>query len=263
MPTLTTTANPPSTHIVFYDLNPATQRLTLYRMYDTFTGTVRSAVDVFAAGGWVGDDWETPPGVPVTYRAQQFDVDGNELGYTDPVTVTIPVSSPEDMWLSDPFDATSAIKVRAAVGTGQQPSRPVPGTVLRVGDRTVVLASPQGLLQDLKMDFITITTEDQEAVLALIQRTSGLILIRTPPPMMVPRLLYCWASNPIPDAFDLPHGDQRVSWANQVQEITPVEGDVQVVPVTWQTYMDAFPTWGDMDAAYLNWFDAMSNPPEV
>jgi hypothetical protein len=114
------------------------------------------------------------------------------------------------------------------------------------------------------MDFFTYTEADRKAVQTLLSRTGGLILIRTPPPMMVPRQLYCWASNPSPAEYNLAGGVQKVRWSNQVSEISAPEGQLFVTTVTYQTYIDAFPTatYGDVMAVYTStYFDAMKNPP--
>jgi hypothetical protein len=138
------------------------------------------------------------------------------------------------------------------------------GNLFQVGLRTVALVSKQSLVTGLNMDFFTYTTADRKKVQDLLGRTGGLILIRTPPPMMVPRQLYCWASNASPAEFNLAAGVEKVRWSNQVSEISAPVGNLFVTTVTYQTYIDAFPgaTYGDVMAVYTStYFDAMKNPP--
>jgi hypothetical protein len=259
--TVTITVAPPTARITLRedDLLPGTARVTLYRIAEGRTTEVRAGKDLFAAGGAVLVDYEIPLGVPVTYRAQQYAEDGTELGYTGAVEVTVPVDSPYRGWISDPLDATVAVPVVFSDAAGRSPSAPIPGTVYRVGDRTVALVGQQGLLENLNMDFFTETLADRDALLGLLRSSGGLVLIRSAPALQVPRLLYCWAANAVPDTF----AGEFTAWANTVQEVSPTEGGIVLSPVTWQTYIDAFPTWEAFNAAYLTWFDAMENPPEV
>ncbi len=46
------------------------------------------------------------------------------------------------------------------------------------------------------------------------------MLIRTPAPADVPRLLYCWASDPQPTSHWTDGDDVLTTWANSVDEIT-------------------------------------------
>lgn len=265
-PTLTTNTDPPIVTVVFggSDLPAGTATATLYRIFDGVTTTVRSAENIFAVGGFRADDVEAPSGIPISYRAQAFDASGNDLGYTPTATVTVPALSPDYGWLSNPLDpAREPIRIIMEGSAGQGPQRPIPGNVYQVGTRVVALVGVRGLRQDLDMPFFTETTADREAIQDLITDTNGLILIRTPPPMMVPRLLYCWAPNPIPEEFNLPIGMEDIAWTNTVQEISPIRGNPVSSLIPWQIYIDAFPTWADFNAAYLTWLDAIKSPPEV
>lgn len=264
--TLITGTNSPTVKLDLTELRPGTASLTMYRSFDGFDGrtvdmTVRSAIRKYAVGAFTGTDSEIPTGVPVSYWAEMFDDAGTPLGTTERTTVTFPVTDINEAWLSDPLDETSGIRVWLLDGTAKELSRPTSGTRYQVGFRTVVLAGTTGLLTDAPVPFLTDSIEDREAVYRLIGDTGGLILIRTAPPAMLPRLLYCWASDPRPTGYRQWNGYDLTSWANPVNEVSPIEGDVAVPRVPWQVYMDAFPRWSDAMAAYSTWFDAKRNPP--
>lgn len=263
MTSITFTTAPPSARVIFSsaDLFAKTETITAYRVIDGVSTTVRSAVRIFAVGGALFDDAEVPVGVTVEYRAQQFDGTGKELGFTQSASVLVPGERGVG-WVSDPLDASSAVRVVLAESAGRLPRRPVPGAVYRVGARTVALVGSRGLLQDLPMDFYTETTADRQAIWNLIGATGGLLLFRTPPPVPIPRLLYAWAANATFDDFD-PYGGEGSVWSNTVQEITPTDAPLVVGAAPWQAYINAFPTWADFNAAYLTWFDALKSPPEV
>lgn len=252
----------PTVSVGFTSLTDGTRTVTVHRRYvgpdgRTVDGTVRGAVKDAALGAYFVEDAEIPAGVDVEYLAEQFDADGDSLGFTNATSILYPIIDPVTGWISDPLDATSAVRVRFLKGAGDEQSFAASGTRYMVGFRTVVLAGVRGLRTELDMSFLTDTVEDRQRIYQLMEDTGGVVLIRTPPPKDLPRLLYCWASNPKPTSqqYDL------TTWSNSVDEITPIAGDVAVPRVTWQAYMDAFPTWTDMQAAYTTWYDAMRNPP--
>lgn len=263
MTTAVVTAAPPSVRLTFEaaDLDPDVQTVTVIRTVDGVDTTVRSSVKAFASGGWVGEDHEVPPGVTVSYRAMQWDSGGRELADSAPVEATIPSDGPDVGWISDPLTEGSAIRVVLTDAAGQSPSRPMIGSLLQVGLNTIALVAGMGKLQSLDMSFYSYTEADRKAIFALLGSTGGLVLIRTPPPMLVPRMLYCWAQNAMPQEYSLPAGIQQVRWANTVSEISEPEGLPVTVALSYQVYLDAFPTYLDAQAAYSTYLDAMKNPP--
>jgi hypothetical protein len=260
MATITVQTDPPSAHLVYEaaDLPVGAATIRVTRTCEGVTTTLRDGLDKPCVGGVIVDDGEMPVGADVIYEGTVHDDSYVELGTTDFLIGNVP-TSPNDAWLSDPRDATSGVRVMLMDGAAATLSRPTPGNRYQVGFTTIVLAGQTQLLTDLPMGFFTETPEDRDAVVDLMRDTGGLILIRTPPPFPVPRLLYCWASNPVARTYG---SDPDIAvWDNTVQEISEIPGTTQVFTVTWQTYMDAFPTWGDMAAAYTSWFDAAKNPP--
>lgn len=256
----------PAVRLDLTELLPGTTSLTMYRSFDGYDGrvidmTLRTAIRKYAVGAFTGVDSETPMGVPVSYWAEMFNDAGKSLGKTDPTTVTFPNADGNVAWISDPLDETSGVRVLMIDGAGNALSRPAAGNRYQVGFRTVVLAGTRALLVGQDMSFLTETVADRLAVYRLMEDTGGLVLIRSSPPKDVPRLLYCWASDPKPTTYQTDTGLDLTKWANSVDEISPIEGDVAVPRVPWQVYMDAFPRWSDAMAAYSTWFDAKRNPP--
>lgn len=241
------------------DLDPNVATIIVYRIVGGVETTVRSGLRAAAAGGWTGVDWEAPVG-PVSYRAEMFNSVGNDIGSTAPVSVVVPYSDSDVAWVSDPLDSSSAVRVFMNSGVESGQSRPVSGSKYLLGDRVVVLAGQRGLLTNLNANFETESAEDRDKVQQLISRTGGLLLIRTAPEVPLPRLLYCWCPDPQPSMS--PMDDfQRALWANQVDEVSEIKGAPAVVPVPYQVFEDAFPTYGDAEAAYLTYLEAYKNPP--
>lgn len=268
----TSTDPSPRVKVTVTDLYPTTSYITLYRITpsDDLTHTVREAIGLFAAGGFSVTDYEAAPGIELDYRAMQYTEDagaiGDELGYT-PSATTIIVDEQERSWISDPLRPENVIAVEFTDTAGTAPRRPIPGNLLRVntpdGLRMVALVGDEGLIEGMDMSFYTSTLEEYALVREIIRESNGLLLIRTPPPMMVPRSFYVWMSSAVPTDYNFPAGLEDVSWANNVDERSQTEAPFAIPPVTWQTYVDAFPTWGDMAAEYLTWLDALKSPPTV
>jgi len=241
------------------DLDASVSTVTVYRVVGGVETTVRSSLRAAAAGGWTGVDWEAPIG-PVSYRAEMFDTSGNDLGSSASVSVTVPYTDADVAWLSDPLDATSAVRVFMNSGVESSQSRPVSGAKYPLGDRVVVLAGQRALLSGLAANFETVTAEDRDTVQALISRTGGLVLIRTSPLVPLPRLLYCWCPDPQPVMSPMDSFEQTL-WQNQADEISEPKGAPAVFAVPLSVYEAAFPTLGDFEAAYSTFLEAYKNPP--
>lgn len=234
--------------------------VAVLRTADGVDTTVRSSKYAPAAGGWTGIDSEAPLG-EVSYRAHQWDAAGNPIGDTASQTITVPVTDRNVAWLSDPFDAGSAVRVMMLSGAGQGQSRPASGTKLLLGDRAIVLVGGRALLTDLSASFYTDTPADRDAVTALISRTGGLTLLRTAPPFPLPRMLYMWAPDPQPTFYNTDRMFGSATWENTVDELSEFEGGVAVAAVTYQQYEDQFPTYTDAETAYPTYLEAMKNSP--
>lgn len=260
MATITVQTDPPSAHLVYEaaDLPVGAATIRVTRTCEGVTTTLRDGMDKPCVGGVIIDDAEMPVGADVIYQGTVHDSSYVEIGSTDYLVGYAP-ADPNDAWLSDPRDATSGVKVTLTAGAASSLSRPTPGQRYQVGFTTIVLAGSTQLLTGLPMGFFTADADTRDRVVTLMQDTGGLILIRTAPSVPIPRLLYCWAANPV--AKPLSDDPDAADWDNTVDEISEIPGTTQVFTVTWQTYIDAFPTWGDMFAAYSSWFDAAKNPP--
>lgn len=259
----------PRVQISVVDLYPSTRAVTLYRVVDGISYTVREAILLAATGSFVANDYEAPFGVDVTYQAMQFsDLDGLiPLGLTPIATTLLDVV--ED-WITDPLRPANALRVEFTDKAGSQPSAPFPYTQHRVntptGLRIVALVGDRSLLTGLNMDFYTSTDDERAQITTILEQSGGLLCLRTPPVgsmKLIPRTLYVVAGNPVPDDFNLSADLPDVEWYNTVDEISAPEIGFGVPIVTWQNYVDAFPTWNDFNAAYLTWFDAEKNPPGV
>lgn len=250
----------PHAHLVYNatDLAVGTETITVTRSYGNRTATVQEGERRFAAGGTVLDDWMIPLGVNVTYTAEQFDAAGTSLGTTTPIQVRWD-DDPSLGWISDPLSPGDAVQVELVADFADTMSRTRQMQLHQVGDRVVSLLGAAGKLQNLTVHCQTKNLADGERLTEILAATS--VLIRVPPPTRVPRLLYCVIPTVNEIDMDVQWGGEWIRWDLTGQEVDPTTLDIVLPIVSWQTYIDAFPTWADMEAAYPTWFDAMKNPP--
>jgi hypothetical protein len=255
MATLTPTTAPPSFRVTFAstDLNASTATATLFATAEGVTREVRTAINISASGGFTSFDAEPPAGVLVEYQALQFDIDGNQLGYTSVISGTIPAGSPMTGWISDPLDETSAMQIVMADKAGLTTQRPTPGTIYTIGATTAVLSGVQGLITGLDMSFYAQSIDDDAAILALLKQSNASVLIRTNPGFgaLVPRALYCFAGGAAPTYLD---GNGSL-WSNTVSELTPTTLPVTQSKTSWQDVIDGFASWSAVKTQFASWIE--------
>src|SRR4051812_9904982 len=108
-PTLTPTidSNPsPRVLVVFSTLASGTQTINVYRTAEGRRFLVRGGVNLFAVGGASVMDYECPFGVAATYQAEQFDISGISLGFTDTTAITLNVTQ---TWIHQPLSPSLAV----------------------------------------------------------------------------------------------------------------------------------------------------------
>ena len=259
--TITLHTAPPSAHMVWEadDLPAGTHTIQVTRAADGVSYVVRGASDLFADGGAVLDDYETPVGVLVTYTAEAFDSSGVSLGPTaDTLTGTI-TSDPSMGWVSDPTNPNNVVQVELKDDFAQTLTTVRQVQTYQVGDRVVALLGALGKLSNLTLRMQTKTIDDYKTMLGILQQTA--VLIRTAPPTLQPRLLYVVVPTVNMIQQDVQWGGGWVIADITGDEVDATTLDILIPVVSWQDYKDAFPTWADMAAAYATWFDAKKNPP--
>lgn len=152
---------------VFIDgLIPEAASLTVYRLAAGREFQMRGAVRAPTAGAFTRIDFEIPFNVPVTYRAELFDADGESLGFTDSATTTLICA---DTWMHNPLDPAGGVKVFFGEDRDWKVTRPTPGVVSRpLGRRVgVVLSEPRYGVTGLELVVRTSTDADADAVQAM------------------------------------------------------------------------------------------------
>ena len=210
--------------------------------------TVRGSVNVdLTSGPYILDDYEFPPGVPVTYRFH---------GDTAQITVNI-----DRVWLKSLTRPYLNMPVEIAdMGDVQRPSR---GGVFDVVGRSypVLVADMRG---SRRFDLVvaTMTAEEQGYLDALL--TSGdAIFIQTPP------------GCPLVGGYfavgDTEQTRRGMPWERRwttlpLVEVAAPDPSIAGATISWQGVVNAFATWGDLMAVESTWssvLERIGTPSDV
>lgn len=113
-PTLTAKTTPlPGVEVYWATLPAGTDTISVYRLAEGDRVLVRNASAVPASGSFAIIDYEAPFGTPLSYSAETF-IAGVSDGTSTTATITLDVA---DVWIQDPLNLNSAIKVSVTGGT--------------------------------------------------------------------------------------------------------------------------------------------------
>lgn len=241
------------------DLNVAVDTITVLQLSKWGQVPVRSATRRAAAGGFAVTDYEVPPGVPVTYRVDQFDASGNPLGFAVldlTALVDIPVG-----WavVSDPLAPGNAVLLRAEYQFAGTLKRSRPTSIYRAGFDTIALSGLQSKLQDVVLRCVTESDDERQALETIT--SESMLVVRTMPQMRLPGSLYAVAPEVVMDPFDARVGGETDVWDLVGQEVSRPTLDVIVPVYTWQDIIDYYATWAALIADRATWLDVIRNPP--
>lgn len=217
---------------------------------------------VYAAGGFTVTDYEPPLGVPVTYRAMQYNAAGSELGWTDSATVRLDID-PSMVVVSDPLSPGVAVMVEAKDDFGSRASVSRQVSLVRIGFDTVALMGSAGLASDVPVSVQTKTLADAAQLVRVLR--NGYVLVRSmPAPLpLFPRNLHAVIPVVDPVPVDVHWGGEWVLFPLVGQEVTRSELPIVEPTVTWDQVVAAYPTWDALLAAHSTWLDLLSDPPSA
>lgn len=156
----------PFVEVFIEDLIPDAASVTVYRLAAGREFRMRGAVRAPTAGSFTRVDFEVPFNVPVTYRAELFDVDGVSLGFTDSASITLDVA---DSWMHNPLNPSGGVRIQLSDESAPRIMRPSPGVVSRPKGRRVgvVLSEPRQGVTGLFLDVRTRNDADADLVSAM------------------------------------------------------------------------------------------------
>lgn len=252
------TATPPSVTLEVTAVPPATISVTITRdVAGLPTTAVRGAESQPTSGGTaVVVEYETPFGVPATYRATAYDAAGAALD-TAQVTVTLAV---DEMWISDPLAPTVSAACRGVKSPESFSSltynlssalTPTEGVELPVG--------LSGVRQAASNVPLTIIAEGavEAAAIRTVLRYASPFLLRTPVRWQVPlpALSYCLAGSVTDNLFGGTFGRSHLSLTFDL--VQPPGRSIAVAKRTYQSFLDEASTYADLAALYSTYTRAL------
>lgn len=265
MPTLTAfdDMNPqPRVRIVFdeAEFDVAAVTATVLQISSDGEREVRDGTRVDVAGGVLVTDYEVPPGVTVTYQARQYDINGAVIGLTGSASASV---SLEAGWVvvSDPLAPRRAVKLRALEGFAGSLEQSRPVELYQAGTNVVALMGPLSLFQSVNLRVLTETQQEVDALRAIA--AAGCVLVRSVPPIQLPRCLYVVLPS-IPRVPIL--AGVRSEWPLVGHEVTRPPIHVLEPVFTYGYYKAALAaleveTYGDSKALWTTYLDSRLNPP--
>ncbi|GAA1787853.1 hypothetical protein [Agromyces lapidis] len=245
------------------DVDPSAVTITVHQISVAGDIEVRNMRGVSIAGGFAQTDYWVPFGVPVTYKVQQFDASGAELGYVLELVTQVDIEQGLAV-LSDPLAPATAVAVNALGTYGGELHRPRPTKVYRAGYQTRALMGLQSLLEDVPLHCETLTLDDADRLGEVL--AAGQFLVRVMPPTRLPLLLHVVVPDPVEKPIDVQFGGELIEWEMSGTEVTRPEIDVLVAVINYgrfQAYMNTLPdnTYGNAATEWSTYLDASLNPP--
>lgn len=249
------------------DLNADTVEVTVWQVSKWGQVTVRGGERKNAVGGYTITDYELPAGVEVTYRVEEFDEDGENLGYGG-LSLTGQVEIPfGSVVIQDPLAPASAIMLKAQPDFASSLRRSRPVVVYQAGDRSFAMSGLQSGFKSVPLSVWTKTDEEREKLQEILQQP--VILVRTPPEMRLPGAFYAVVAETDQDAswgrFDL----DADKWPLRGEQVSRPDLEV-IVPIytydLFKAYIDEkygppYGTYEDAAAEWASYLDALRNPP--
>jgi hypothetical protein len=245
---------------VYFDpagLTGGTTTLRIYRLSDDRTWLVRGGVDV--APGTAPLDFECPFGVNVQYRAEMFNTSGVSLGFTDSTSITLDVS---DVWVHNPLAPAGGVNLGPngiLDGSFGAVSRPTVGGAVYVEGASVgrhIGAVRRGIV-GARLGFACETVAVADGLQAMLgsyetQRV-GVVCVRTPPPLRVPRTLFASVGDPTEVDGDVAWGGERTDFWFVVDEVAPPFPGLVVPLLSYEDLDLAFASYTTRDAGFATY----------
>lgn len=241
----------PRVQIEFDALPPTAAFARVTRTVDGRGEVVRDAVNRAIAGGLNVTDYETPPGTPLTYRAELFNAEGISLGFTLESSTEVPDTAPDDgffyVWLHNPLDPRTAVRVAWHREALSRIRKSTPGDVRWAQGRRLglVVASRRTGLVAVPLDVVTETTADADRLDALFGDADHdrrpIVCVRICRGLAITRLPKVWFAGIFAQDYepDLSMGTQETVWRMQGDQVAPPTPGL-VAPLLRRKDIDAF-----------------------
>lgn len=197
-------------------------------------------------------DYEIEPSVPVVYETAMFDVDGVPLGTFQ----SAPVTMWFDSFIHQPLDPALWVAPHAILaGTAETITRDTPHESVYVEDASVArrIGSRRRGIDGLKFSFLT-DEAGADMFSSMLgsydSRQVGVLCIRTPSPMRIPRTFFASVSDVTEVEVDVHMGGDSVRIEFTATETTSPFAGLVKPTLTYDDLDAAYSSYDYRDAAY-------------
>lgn len=251
----------PFVDVAFTGLPGSVNTITVYRLVGGTPRLVRGGLRKYAVGGATVADYEAPFGIPLTYRAEMFDISGYSLGYTSNITTSLNVA---ETWIHNPLDPSTGVAVTMEGAAVSKLTRPTAVDVRYPIGRGLgtAVSGQRRALADVDLSFLTFTDADADRVEAMFGNPYDdfplppVVCVRTGvgKKMRLPQPLHVACDiDGLP--LDGSQAGSTIQWAVTGQEVIPPAAGIIAPDYTLADLDAAYSTLADIDAAYLTLLD--------
>lgn len=229
---------------------PNTTSVRIERESDGRIWSVRGGVSI--STGVAVLDFEVPFGVESLYRVECFDNTGLSLGYTDNASITV---NETRTIIHQPLMPQLWVSALRLEGTGATIERPSDSTLVRAEGASLpqTIGSNRWGITDLPVNLYLDSIEEADTLQAMLGsytvKQLPILVIRTPPPMRIPRTFFAHVGN-LPEHWITPGRDANFSYNLTVTEVMPPFPGLTTPLLTYDDIDAAFASYTTMDAAY-------------
>lgn len=238
------------------DVVAGTETVRFWRFSEGREWLVRGGVDI--APGTAAIDWEVPFQTVAQYRAEMFNAAGGSLGFTDVAQTTLNVN---DVWVHNPLVPTNAVRLGSFGLLDRSPvvSRPLVGDVVYAeGDveGRWVGAGRRGV-SGWSGGFAVDSVQDADALQRMlgdyVTRQIGVLCIRTPPPVRIPRTFFAALTEVAESDRDVRWGGRRTDFLFTATEARPPFPGITTPLLSYDDLDAAFASYGARDSAFASY----------
>lgn len=255
----TNAAPSPRVEIVLASIPGTAVTTTVVRSVAGKQATVRGALKGSSIGGFAVTDYEAPLNVPITYIATSYNSGGGAVSQSPiSATVTLTDSSAAYMWISDPLQPSSALKMLVEVGTAASLTYTAPAETLAPIGRPepIAVIGTRRIAGGVQVRLASFTLAEAAAARDLLD-SAGVLCLRPAVSQRMPALGYVAPA----DIVETPVGYAgAVVWSLD-SDLVAASGATVMVPFhTYAELLDAHSTYAEVLAAKATYLDVLRNP---
>lgn len=241
------------------DLITDTATATFTRRAENRTFEVRGGVDRSAGSTIVAMDFEAPFGVESLFEARCHDEDGVYMGTVQLDTATLDYAGTV---IQQPLNPKLCTEVQLLRATAAAVTRPTPGELVYPENEPLaklIGLGPRRGVTGLDLEILADTHEIADALQATLGTYESpqlqMWLVRTPPPMRIPRVFFCAVPELVELEVNNHLGGSRVRFVASVTESRPPAPGLSPAVLRYSDIEAVYASYSDIEAVYTLYSD--------